>query len=115
MSFRTFSTREGDHGTARAPVVNRTHRVVREQALAMQAQRKRSRSLWLPLAISSALLMVICYAIWGVMDGYDLTPSGIPDASDQVLFILLWSLPVTVIVLGMIWLKRRRASGEQAL
>ena len=104
-----------DGGAARASVVNRTHRVIREQALQMQAERKRSRSLLVPLAICSALLFVIAYAIWGVMDGYDLTPSGVPDASDQVLFILLWSLPMTVIVLGLIWLKRRGRSGEQTL
>lgn len=115
MSLRATEHQDPDHGTARAAVVNRTHRIIREQALAMQAQRKRSRGLLLPLAISSALLMVICYAIWGVMDGYDLTPSGIPDASDQVLFLLLWSLPITAIVLGLIWLKRRPRGGEQTL
>ena len=104
-----------DAGSARAAVVNRTHRVIREQALSMQAQRKRSRSLLLPLSICSALLLVICYAIWGLLDGYDISPSGVPDASDQVLFILLWSLPVTAIVLGMIYLKRRNRGGEQML
>ncbi len=100
-----------DMGFARAAVVNRTHRIVREQALRMQEERRRSRSLLLPLLISSALILVICYAVWGVMDGYDLTPSGVPDASDQVLFPLLWSLPITMVVLGMTWLRRRR-NGE---
>ncbi len=115
MTFRPTARSGGDTGGARAVIVNRTHRIIREQALQMQENRKRSRSLLLPLSICSALLLVICYAVWGVMDGYDLTPSGVPDASDQVLFILLWSLPVTVIVLGLIWLKRRGRSGEQAL
>ncbi len=115
MNFGSTGRSGQDHGTARASVVNRTHRIVREQALRMQEDRKRSRSLLLPLSISSALLLVICYAVWGVMDGYDMTPSGVPDASDQVLFILLWSLPVTVIVLGLIWLKRRGRGGEQTL
>lgn len=93
---------------ARARVVNRTHRIVREQALTMRAQREQKRNLWVPLAICSSLLMVICYAIWAVMDGYDLTPNGVPDASDQVLIFLLWSLPVTLFVLALLWFRRGR-------
>ena len=106
-----------EQGAARAAVVNRTHRIIREEALNMRERRTRSRGLFAPLFISSALLLVICYAIWGVMAGYDLTPTGVPDASDQVLLLLLWSLPVTVVVLGLIWLRRRSrgGSGEQTL
>lgn len=100
---------------ARASVVNRTRRVVHAQALHMQATRNRSRSLWIPLGICSALLMVISYAIWGLMAGYDLTPTGIPDASDQMLFvILLWSIPVAAVALGLIWFRRGRGSPEGA-
>ena len=100
---------------ARSVVVNRTHRIVREQALHMREQRLRRRSLWLPLLISSSLLLVVCYAIWTMMAGYDLTPTGVPDASDQIMLPLLWSLPVTLVVLGMIWLRRTRggSNGEQ--
>lgn len=102
-----------DFGTARSEIVNRTHRVIRDQALRMREQRSRSRSLWVPLAISSSLLLVICYAIWGMLAGYDLTPTGIPDASDQVLLLLLlWSLPVTAVALGLIWFRRGRNSHE---
>ncbi len=93
---------------ARGVVVNRTHRVVREQALNLQEQRQKSRSLWVPLAIFSILMIVICYAAWGMMDGYDLTPTGIPDASDQLMILLAWSLPVTAVVLGLVWFKRAR-------
>lgn len=104
-----------EHLLARSEVVRRTHRVVREQANTLREQRSRSRSLMLPLLISSALLLVICYAIWGVMAGYDLNPTNVPDASDQVMLFLLWSLPVTVIMLGLVWLRRRgrNGSGEQ--
>jgi hypothetical protein len=84
---------------ARAAVVNRTHRVVRDEALTMRAQRSKSRSLWVPLTIFSVLLL----------DGYDITPNGIPDASDQMMLLLLWSLPVTTLVLGMVWLRRGRS------
>lgn len=93
---------------ARAAVVNRTHRVVREQALYLQQRRQTSRGLWVPLTICSILLLVVCYAIWGMLDGYDLTPTGVPDASDQILLLLLWLLPLTALVLGLVWFKRGR-------
>lgn len=95
-------------GAARAQVVNRTHRVVREQALKMREHRSRKRSLWAPVIICSSLLLIICYAAWGMMDGYDLTPTGIPDASDQMVILLLWSLPVTAFLLGFVWFRRGR-------
>jgi hypothetical protein len=93
---------------ARAAIVNRTHRVVRAEALTMQEQKEKSRSLWVPLTIFSMLMLVLCYAIWGLLDNYDLTPNGVPDASDQMMLLLLWSLPVTMVVVGVVWLKRGR-------
>lgn len=99
--------------SARASVVNRTRRVVHDQALRMQQNRSRSRGLWIPLGICSSLLSVLCYAIWGMLAGYDLTPTGIPDASDQMLFlILLWSIPVAAVALGLIWFRRTRAAHD---
>ena len=97
---------------ARSAVVNRTHRVVREQALSMREQKSKTRSLWVPLTISSILMVAICYAIWGMLDGYDLTPNGIPDASDQLMILLLWSLPVTAAVMGLVWFKRARTRSD---
>ena len=95
--------------TARASVVNRTHRVVREQALVMQEQKQRSRSLWVPLGIFSMLLVGLCYAVWVVLEGYDdLAPNGLPDASDQMFLLLLWSLPVTAVLFGLVWFQRGR-------
>jgi cytochrome c-type biogenesis protein CcmH/NrfF len=35
-------------------------------------------------------------------------PNGVPDASDQLVILLLWSLPVTALVLGLGWYKRGR-------
>ena len=108
-AFRSVGALDG----ARGRVVNRTHRVVREQALTMREQRSKSRSLWVPLAISSLLLVVILYAIWGVLDGYDLTPNGIPDASDQLMVFMAWSLPVTAAVVGLVWFKRARTRADR--
>jgi hypothetical protein len=94
---------------ARAGVVNRTHRVVREQALNMREQQSRRRSMWLPVGICSALLLMICYSAWRALADYDLTPNGIPDASGQLMILVLWSLPLTVALLGLVWFKRGRA------
>jgi protein-S-isoprenylcysteine O-methyltransferase Ste14 len=102
-----------DNGNARASVVNRTHRVVREHALDMRAQQERTRSLWIPLAIFSVLLPGICYAAWSMLDGYNVTPNGIPDASDQLLLLSLWILPITAIALGCVWFRRSRNQEAQ--
>ena len=98
---------DSSHG-ARAVVVNRTHRVVREQALRMREQKEKSRNLWLPLVFFSGLMLMICYGIWATLDSYDFAPNGVPDASDQLLLFLLWSLPVTALVVGLVWFKRSR-------
>jgi hypothetical protein len=99
---------------ARASVVNRTHRIVREQARQMQEQKQKSRSLWLPLGLFSVLVVMICYGIWATMDANDFASNGVPDASGQMILFLLWSLPVTMVVLGLVWFKRNRGrSGNE--
>jgi hypothetical protein len=98
---------------ARASVVNRTHRVVREEARMMREEKNLKRSLWVPLAIFSVLLPVICYAFWAMLDGYDLTPNGVPDASDQIIVMMMWFIPVSALVLGSVWLKRSRMNEVQ--
>lgn len=93
---------------ARASVVNRTHRIIRAQALDMREQRRRRRSLWVPIAISSVLMLVVCYALWALMDGYDVTSDGIVDASDQLFLFLIWLLPASALLLGLLWSRRTR-------
>ncbi|HEX7157368.1 MAG TPA: hypothetical protein VF214_00015 [Edaphobacter sp.] len=100
---------------ARASLVNRTRRVVRERATAIADQRSRARSLWLPLTVCSGLLVIICTAVWNLLDEYELTPTGIPDASDQFLVLLLWFLPVSMALLALVWFRRiqtKRAGKE---
>ena len=99
---------------ARASTVNRTHRVVRERAKMLQARRSRVRSLWIPLALCSALLLMICSAVWTVLDGYELTPMGIPDSSDQFLVLALWFFPVSMALLVMAWFRRTRKNAGEA-
>ena len=101
---------------ARAAVVNRTHRIVRERAGMMAARRRHVRSLVIPIAVSSALLMILATAGWRVLDQYDLNPIGIPDAGNQIFVLLLWFLPVSMALLAMILFRRirRRVDGEVA-
>ena len=100
---------------ARSSVVNRTHRVVRERALEMREQKERSRSLWVPVAICSTLLLITCYAAWALLDGYDLTANGVLDGSYQMLVFLAWSLPVTILVVGLVWMQRVRTRANGAI
>jgi hypothetical protein len=99
---------------ARASVVNRVHRIVRAEALTMQEQKAKKRSLWAPLLVFSALMGTICYAIWSTLDSYDLAPNGLPDARDQMMLFLLWFVPVTVLVMGLVWFKRGRGNNSEA-
>ena len=98
-----------DNGSvARGSVVNRTHRVVRERAKTMAAQRSRVRSLWIPMAVCSSLLVIICTAVWSALDGYDVTPNGVPDASNQFLVLCLWFFPVSMALLAVVLFQRAR-------
>ena len=94
--------------TARASVVNRTHRVVRERAATIAAQRNQVRSLWIPLAVCSSLLVIISTAVWSALDAYEATPNGVPDASNQFLVLCLWFLPVSMALLAVVLFQRAR-------
>jgi len=106
----------GMHSAARSSIVNRTHRVVRERATTMAEQRNRRRSLWVPMAVCSALVLMICTAVWSVLDEYDAAPTGVPDSSDQFLVLALWFFPVSMALLAMVWFRRtRNRSGREAM
>lgn len=112
MSDRSsFRMTEG----ARASVVNRTHRIIREQATAMRQQRETQRNLWLPIGVCSAILAVATYGMWRVLDAEDITPSGIPDASDQMMVLMVWLLPVTAALICWVFIRRNRANRESRL
>jgi protein-S-isoprenylcysteine O-methyltransferase Ste14 len=102
---------------ARASLVNRTHRVVRERAKQMAARRNRIRSLWAPLAVCASMVVILVTAVWTLLDEYELTPTGMPDASDQYMVLLLWFLPASAALLAMVWFRRaqsKRSRGEMA-
>ncbi len=93
---------------ARAQLVSRTHRVVRERAQTLSSQRSRRRGLWIPMTISAAFLVILCTAIWALLDQYELTLNGVPDASSQILLFLLWFFPVSAAILALAWAHRSR-------
>jgi hypothetical protein len=97
---------------ARSSVVNRTHRVVRERAQSIAARRSRVRSLWIPLAVCSALLIILSCTVWSILDQYDVTPTGVPDASNQFLVLLLWFLPVSIALLALVLFRRARKHAD---
>ena len=97
---------------ARASVVNRTHRVLRERAKRLAARRTRIRSLWIPLAVCSSLLIILCTTVWNVLDQYDVTPNGMPDASNQFLVLCLWFFPVSMALLGVVMFRRARKRSD---
>ena len=111
---------------AHSGVVNRTHRVIRERARAMQQKRTRERSLMVPLIICSALLILSILAVWTGLYQYqaveeaaeavqaDVTALATTD-NNQLLVILLWFVPVSVAVLTTVWVRRSRNADDEAL
>jgi hypothetical protein len=112
QDVRSFGRSAMTDMNVRASVVNRTHRVVRERAITMAAQRSRARSLWIPLAVCSSLLVIICTAVWTALDAYDVVPGGPPDASNQFLVLCLWFLPVSMALLAVVLFQRARSKRE---
>src|SRR5208283_2214412 len=92
-----YSAQDGVTLGARACVVNRTHRVVRERAAVMQERRSKARSLLVPLAICSALLILLAVIVWGGLYleaaeavQADVSALATTDLSNHILVVLLW-------------------------
>jgi hypothetical protein len=88
-----------------AATINRTHRVVRERAKTIQEQKRRVQSLWIPMTICFGLLASILFAVWNLLDESEFFPNGIPDASQQLLVLSLWCLPLSAIILVVVWFR----------
>ena len=112
---------------ARAAIVNRTHRVVRERAMEMQQRKKSRRELVLPLLICSAVLLLVCYAGSVVASGSafcgvesqieqharSLFSGQTMDSGSPAILMLFWFLPVTVVTAGVVYLRRKRSSRDR--
>jgi H+/Cl- antiporter ClcA len=105
--------------SVRGEVVNRTHRVVRQRAKVIKARRTQVRSLMLPLIVCSVLLILSAMAVWSglyqtqaaeaVQDVASLAPT---DTSDEFLVVLLWFVPVSLAILGTVWLRRAHTASD---
>ena len=111
---------------ARAGVVNRTHRVVRQRAKVMQARRSHVRSLMVPLIVCSSLLILTCLAVWTGLYQYqaaeaaeavqaDVAALAAADANNHLLLVLLWFVPVSIALLAAVWLRRARNGAEREI
>lgn len=114
------SVRAGLDSAARAGVVNRTHRVVRQRAKLMQERRSYVRSLMVPLIVCSALLILSVVAVWSGLYQYqaaeavqDVAALASIDANNHFLVVLLWFVPVSLACLAAVWFTRFRSSGER--
>ena len=107
----------------RGGVINRTHRVVRQRATVIKARQNRVRSLMLPLIVCSVLLILSAIAVWSglyqnqaaqaaeaVQDVAALTTT---DSSDEFLVVLLWFVPVSLALLGTVWLRRAHTAADR--
>lgn len=114
---------QGIQVAANSALVGRTQRVVRQRALAMQAQKRRSRDLWLACSICSAWLIMMTHSAWtGFMqNGFmqyesgavgSLRPIDMIESSAQMLVMAMWFLPVSAAVLMLVWFKRSRDRGD---
>lgn len=113
--------------TARAGVLNRTRRVVRQRARFMQARRSHVRSLLLPLMICSALLILCATAVWSGLYQYqaaevdgvvqaDVAALAATEATNHLLVALLWFVPVSAALIIAAWVRRsRKNAGGGAL
>jgi len=101
--------------------VGRTRRVVRERAMVMQESRRLGRSLLLPLTIASAMIVLLCYALWSGVAQYDVEEisgelAGVLRGGSQMMMLGMWFLPVTATALIFAWLRRSRGrSGRGSL
>jgi hypothetical protein len=118
--FARTALRGVDMG-ARAGVVNRTHRVVRQRAKVMQARRSYVRSLMVPLAICSVLLLLGCFAVWSGLYQFEATEAAevvqadvaALDANNHLVVALLWFVPVTLALLGALLFRFRRSGSDR--
>ncbi|MEG9431375.1 hypothetical protein [Terriglobus sp. ADX1] len=106
---------------ARAAVVNRTHRVIRQRANAMRERKRTTRDLIVPFVVCSALLLFIAAAVLHVTDESISDIAGIwkrivdlgADAGSEVSLLLLWFLPLSVITAAVVLLRRNRRPSDR--
>ena len=124
MSNQTRDMLMGASTAARAGVVNRTHRVVRQRAKVIRERRSQVRSLMVPLIICSALLILVIVAVWSGLYQNEAAEAAeavqadvaalaaTTDANNHFLVVLLWFVPVSLAALAAVWLSRVRGGTD---
>jgi hypothetical protein len=118
-----YSAQDGVTMGARACVVNRTHRVVRERATVMQERRSRALGLMAPLIICSALLILLAVVVWSGLYleaaeavQADVSALAATDINNHMVVVLLWFVPVSIALLAAVSIRRsRHNSNDEAL
>jgi hypothetical protein len=116
-----YASQESAMMGARACVVNRTHRVVRERAKSLHERRSKARSLMIPLAICCVLLILVCAGVWTGLYQYEATEAAVAvqadvaalDANNHLLVILLWFVPAMLAFLGGVLFRLTRNSSDR--
>ncbi len=101
---------------ARAEVVSRTHRVVRQRAHAINSRREFARSLWIPLMLCSVLLLTLGYGGWTMMSPIDAgsDPAILSSEPGSLMPVLLmWFLPLTIAAGAVMWFRSVRSSDDE--
>jgi hypothetical protein len=106
QEFEALSGNVHRRAMASAAIVNRTHRVVRQRAKTIQDRRMMMRSLWIPLTVCAGLFGAVLFAVWNVLEQYEISVDALPDLSQQMMVLMMWCLPLSLIVLTVVWLSR---------
>ncbi len=104
----SFPDQNGMTSAERSAIVNRTHRVVRERARSIQANRTQMRGLLLPMLLCSTLMILLFGALWALLDQDDLIASELPASTHHFLVMLLWFVPVSGALIAMVWFRLSR-------
>ena len=121
-----YASQESAMMGARASVVNRTHRVVRERAKSLHERRSNARSLLFPLIICSSLLILLAVVVWGWLYleaseaaeavHADVSALSATDINNHLVVVLLWFVPLSIALLAAVFIRRsRRNSNDEAL
>jgi hypothetical protein len=113
LGFENRTSFPGLSATARASMVNRTHRVVRERAQALNARKSLLRTLWFPMLVCSAMLVILCWTVWTVFAEFEVVPTGMPESGDQSFVLMLWFLPISVALLATVWIRRSHSNSHE--
>jgi len=105
-SLRTFPV------VASAELVEQTKRAVRRQAEQLHSARNYSVALWIATAVSSVLMILTTSFVWQAL-AWAGQVTRMPDPVWQVLFLMWWFLPTTVLASAAAWRHKTAEWGQR--